>query len=790
MKRFWRNVAIIGLMALAVPAALSAQQAAPLQKSDLIRLLTGQTYTKAEVAGIVRRSCLTFTPTERDRTDLRSLGADQAVLDAIDDCVRRAARLELRVRRRSLSASAGSSADLTAIVSRGGAPESGVRVVLEGSGAVPNGAGEDLALRTGADGRATFSVPAGTAAGTYDLRVTIPDVSGAGSVNVQLRTSPAAPARAVVSPGRLTPDGVGRARVAVDVRDAFDNRVGSADVELWDGERPVGRLVASGTTDEDGVVTLAVEADLRGVRRLTVYAGESALASIPVAPAEASASRSGFVAGTEQSADAGRNLPAPLVFEVRDASGAPLADRSVRFEVANGSADPAEARTDASGRATTLVTLGAASQPTEVVASVGSVEARTTFQATIGGLTAAELREGLAEAGRRLEGGDVAGARDAYARLVAANPVNVEALVGHGRALLASGEYAAAAGRFRAALRIAPTRTDARVGLGTASLRRGDREEALRWFELTTREDPDDAAAWAGLAETHAVAGRTERARSAFERALALDPGRENAVLGLARLAPRRPVVEITAWGGKTDNSRDAGPRTAELRIYATPSVSLWGGFDNSLNLRTPYLVRGKDDIEAYYGGIASDWGDGKRFTTSGEFRRRLHPGSDPKGVETQYAIDQAVRFRGGSWRIGGFLGHWGDSNDYVVYTGFGFQAAPGVIIRPFASYGDTHGSDISANRRMREKEGRFSLIGEFSGAAWGVAPGVSIGSVTSDDDAAFDGTLYEGQFRAWYSVTPLSRIQVFLRRQSPPGSESFTTVAVGFTIGVERPRR
>ncbi|MFQ5747590.1 MAG: Ig-like domain-containing protein, partial [Gemmatimonadota bacterium] len=584
MNRFRMSVAVIGVLTALAPQALRAQQAAPLQKSDLIRLLTGPTYTKAEVAGIIRRSCLTFTPTQRDRADLRSLGADQAVLDAIDECVRRAARLELRVQRRTLSVEAGSSTDLTAIVRRGGAPESGVRLVLVGSGEVPGGPGEDLALRTGADGRATFTVPAGTTAGVYELRVTAPDVSGAGSVTVQLRTSPAAPARAVVSPERLTPDGVGRARVALDLRDAFDNRVAGAEVTLWDGAPPAGREVASGTTNEEGTAVLDVEADLRGVRSLTVYAGETALASIPVAPVPVSASTSGFVEGTGQAADAGNALPAPLVFEVRDAGGNPLPNRIVRFEVANGSADPPEARTDADGRASTTVTLGTVSRPTEVVASVGDVEARTTFRATIGGLTAEELRRRLEEAGRRLDLGDAAGAREAYARLVAANPVSVDALVGHGRALLATGEYTAAASRFREALRIEPSRTPARVGLGTASLRRGDRAEALRWLELATREDPEDAAAWAALAEVHVAAGRTEQARSDYERALALEPGRDEAVRGLARLAPPRPVVEITAWGGNTfDNGRDAGGRTAEVRIYPTPSFSLWGGFDNSL---------------------------------------------------------------------------------------------------------------------------------------------------------------------------------------------------------------
>ena len=81
----------VGAALLGSTADLSGQQADPLQKSDVVRLLTGTTYTKAEVAGIIRQSCLSFTPTPRDRADFRALGADAAILSAIDGCAERAA---------------------------------------------------------------------------------------------------------------------------------------------------------------------------------------------------------------------------------------------------------------------------------------------------------------------------------------------------------------------------------------------------------------------------------------------------------------------------------------------------------------------------------------------------------------------------------------------------------------------------------------------------------------------------------------------------------------------------
>jgi hypothetical protein len=81
-----------------MPAALSAllaalvlQGSAPLRKSDLVRLLSGAGMSAVELAQLVRRNCLTFQPTDRDRNDFRLLGAEASLLAAVDDCARRRA---------------------------------------------------------------------------------------------------------------------------------------------------------------------------------------------------------------------------------------------------------------------------------------------------------------------------------------------------------------------------------------------------------------------------------------------------------------------------------------------------------------------------------------------------------------------------------------------------------------------------------------------------------------------------------------------------------------------------
>ena len=68
---------------------LAMQGAVSFRKSDLVRLLSGAVVSPVELAQLVRRNCLTFDPTERDRNDFRLLGADASLLAAVDECARR-----------------------------------------------------------------------------------------------------------------------------------------------------------------------------------------------------------------------------------------------------------------------------------------------------------------------------------------------------------------------------------------------------------------------------------------------------------------------------------------------------------------------------------------------------------------------------------------------------------------------------------------------------------------------------------------------------------------------------
>ena len=73
---------------LLVALGLVTQQGAqPLRKTELVRLLATKARSKADVVALLRRNCVTFRPSERDRADLRAAGADDAVLGAIDQCL-------------------------------------------------------------------------------------------------------------------------------------------------------------------------------------------------------------------------------------------------------------------------------------------------------------------------------------------------------------------------------------------------------------------------------------------------------------------------------------------------------------------------------------------------------------------------------------------------------------------------------------------------------------------------------------------------------------------------------
>src|SRR2546425_626167 len=82
-----RVLLLVTLAVLPIQPA-GAQGTQPLRKAELVRMLARRALSKPQIATLVRRNCVTFQPTARDRAQLRAAGADDAVLAAIDQCLR------------------------------------------------------------------------------------------------------------------------------------------------------------------------------------------------------------------------------------------------------------------------------------------------------------------------------------------------------------------------------------------------------------------------------------------------------------------------------------------------------------------------------------------------------------------------------------------------------------------------------------------------------------------------------------------------------------------------------
>lgn len=184
-----------------MPAAVAAwlavallQSPAPLKKSDLIRLLSSRALAPAEIAELVQRRCVSFTPSARDKADLRALGADDAVMRRLDECARKIAPLRGTARLREGVVTAGGRAAVTVELRRGDSAAAGVRVVLRGSGRVTGG--PDAELSTDTRGRAVFELPVGERAGTHRLSVADPDgvpIPGTAALDLTVRPAPLVP---------------------------------------------------------------------------------------------------------------------------------------------------------------------------------------------------------------------------------------------------------------------------------------------------------------------------------------------------------------------------------------------------------------------------------------------------------------------------------------------------------------------------------------------------------------------------------------------------------------------
>ena len=383
---------LAGLLGFGWLAEAAAQNAAPLRKSDLVRLLSNPLIQRGEVAEVVRRNCLAFQPTQRDWSDLRTLGADTDVLSSVGGCAARDARrtappaspaapgpvaLVAVFLAPRVAAVAGAAVPVQIQVRRAdGTQARGVALALRATPRVVGGPPGEMKAVTDDSGFAVVDVPVGRLAGRY--RIELASGSGMplpGRPVVDLLVRPGPPAIADAQPPRFefAPPGASDTAlgVLVTVRDSFGDAVPQEPIELRPG--------SAAPIPPPPPVRQAAEP----------------VPTLELAPR--------FVAGTLRRGLPRTRLGDVPTLEVRDRSGAPLAGKTVTFQAANAQVDPASAVTDSAGQVRVGVTLGAKAGMALVTAVVDSVRAQDTLQVMPG--AAVELV--LERDGQRVDGGRI-----------------------------------------------------------------------------------------------------------------------------------------------------------------------------------------------------------------------------------------------------------------------------------------------------------------------------------------------------------------------------------------------
>lgn len=344
----------VALMLYGFTAGLHAQGTGPLRKTDLIRLLAGNTMTLPQIVTVVRRDCVSFTPTARDRQDIADLGGDTTLLKAIDQCVRGRAVTP-----------AASSARATRPATRPAATPA------------PPAARPPAATPAPIPVPRLADVPPPLVAVPLVSRVSVP-AGGTATVSVALKqgTDP-------VSGIRLVLRGSARLAGSDSDADAVTDERGLAVFRFPVGATPgTTRL----TVAKVGGDSLGATGDIQ----LSVIGARSPVAAPPSAPTvplgRPMAERSGFVSGADQRGAVGEVAPQPLVYEVRDGAGRPLGGVGVLFSVTNGQViGTASNLTDSIGRARVRLQFGErAGVPTVVTGSIGDVTHDATLYPTAG----------------------------------------------------------------------------------------------------------------------------------------------------------------------------------------------------------------------------------------------------------------------------------------------------------------------------------------------------------------------------------------------------------------------
>jgi len=386
------GLAVLTLVSLAAP--LAAQAPPPLDKSELIRLLTNPLFAQNEVAEVVRRSCLTFRPTERDWLDLRNAGASGEVIASAAACDSRrssAAAAAADEAAQPISAvaqpaeivtTAGAAPSVRVRLSRGRTPIRRTTLALRGTTSL--GLPRDASAVTDDSGIAVFRLPPVSRSGNHQFEIR----TGAGAAlpgqpGVLLSVKAARPSRLRASPDYIAfRPGDSITTVVAAVTDSLGNPVSGEPVDLNGGS---GAPLTS-VTDSAGRATfmVAIAAVSRGGTAQMRVRGLPPTDLEIAATAGLSGVNTGFLPIASTAGPAGNPLGEPLIFRARTVQGAAAAGRTVRFRALNARVTPESAVLDSTGRVRLDVVLGTRTGESAVFANLDSVERVVTLRAEPG----------------------------------------------------------------------------------------------------------------------------------------------------------------------------------------------------------------------------------------------------------------------------------------------------------------------------------------------------------------------------------------------------------------------
>ena len=412
----WTGV-LVGALACLVTSVGATQGSQPLRKTDVIRLLSNPLISKSEVADLIRRNCIAFRPTPRDWADLRDFGADAEVLSSLGGCASTPAApraappspLAAVLLPPRVSATVGTAALARVQIKRGEALQGGVPLVLRGSGAIPGGSGQDAQATTDASGVALFQLSVGRVPATY--RLDLVTGSGAtipGTPPLELVVGTVVPTAVEVQPARLElrSGERGPLSLSVVVRDSLGNGVPGEPVALQADGPDMGVAAETRVSDSLGRATFSVErAGVRRGGKLVVRVRGQPLAGVDVIRTDVLAvAASGFVAGAGQRGIARTRLNDPVVFQIRNSLGRPLAGKMVAFRAVNADVSPDSVVTDSAGFARVEVTLGKQAGAALVTATVDSTQKQASFSVD----PAAPVSVVIEREGQRVDGTTIA----------------------------------------------------------------------------------------------------------------------------------------------------------------------------------------------------------------------------------------------------------------------------------------------------------------------------------------------------------------------------------------------